>query len=562
MKIIPQTLSIQITSYEEIIPSFQKMIEEVHQFQSKKFITGQFYQDLLTAYSEGVANAIRHANQLDLAHQVHCDFIINSDALELRVFDNGNGFDIHSIAPPDFKSYAESGRGVFMMRQLMDEVDYQKLSSGENVLILKREFIGTDAASRDLDLLYEISSAIIETTDLESVYNIILDRAVKAFQVERASILMYDEKLKRLKVVASRGLNPNVKESTQIRPGEGISGYVFQHAKPCLIQDMRENQSGWSEKKNYKSRSFISAPMICSPMRLGQQSVGVINMTDRADGKSFSKRDLKLLTTISNQAAAYLHICNLVAQSKEAEGIKRELNIAEQIQRSYLPSKNPKFPGFKIDAWLQTAHQVGGDFYDFLVKDKSLYIAMADVSGHNIGAALTVANFRSQLRAFLQTQSDPAEILNQLNKSMFGDLILHDQFISMVLLKLNQGSSELVFANAGHQSPILIRDENLIEISDLNKTGTVIGSLENQTYENQTYKMDEGDTLFLYTDGVTDLTNPQGERFLKNNLEKFLLKNAFLNPDQFMKLFQSHLSDYQDGTEANDDMTALFIRVE
>lgn len=547
----PETISLKIKSSEEIIPKFKEALDQISQ---KAKLSSQLIQDLSLAFTEALANAIRHAEELKKRPSVDVRLKIKEDHIQIEVDDHGSGFNLSKVPLPQFKSYAESGRGIFMMRQLMDSVSYKRHKK-KNTLILKRSLMGADKTSKDLDLLYEISDAIVQSSSIESIYSIILDRLVDLFAVERASILIYDSKIKRLKVVASRGLGEGIKAKTEVKPGEGISGYVFRHAKACLIEDMDRNNSGWKKKKKYKSRSFISAPMIS----LGGQNVeslGVINLTDRLDGKSFTKKDLKLLTTIANQATAYLHTCHLMSQVREAEMLRKEMDLARQIQQNYLPLKPPSIPGLDIGGFLETAQSVGGDYYDFIIKKNKLYIVLADVSGHHFGSALTMANFRSQLKAFLMSESSVSKILSMLNRSLYDDLIRHDQFISMLLMSLDLKTKKMTFSSAGHRCPILI-DKKLEDLSDSKKISAVLGALQEEEFKENKVLLHRKQRVVLFTDGLPEASNESGKRFSIERVYDALSQSARLDSKTFLKDLKSKINRFQKKAPLTDDISVV-----
>lgn len=546
-----------IRGKEEILPSFRNIIDQAVRKLPKNFLPPILVSDLTTAFAEGAANALVHAGEIKKRGKIKCRLRFKSNAIVIEIFDHGAGFDLNRVKIPRFDKLETSGRGLFMIRQLVDEVNYKK-SRRENVLVMKRELVGLDSESRALDLLFEISNAVLTTSDVQAIYNIILDKALEVFHVERASILVFDQNIQRLKVVASRGMTQALRDAIQVKPGEGIAGYVFRHTKPCLIQDMRKNKSGWDEKKHYKSHSFISAPMILSPMRLGQKPIGVINMTDRLDGRPFTRRDLKLLTTIANQASSFLHTIQLLSQAKEAEMIKRELSIAREIQRSYLPKQAPQREGMELAGWCQTAQSVGGDYFDFIEKDdENFYTVIADVSGHNVAAALTMANFRSHLRTLLLREEDPGKILTSLNRILFDDLSRSDQFISMVLIRLTTRGENGTLANAGHRYPLVIRKR---EVTAIQGGGTVLGAYPEEKFESISFQLGVEDLLFCYTDGLTEMMNEKGNRFGMERLEGWLKKKSDGGTQKMLDGLKKELNYFTKGAPLSDDATVVAIR--
>lgn len=560
MKVVPISISFKVFNEVCVFDGFKQAIATLSKKQKTNFLTGQLYQDLLTVYTEGVANAIQHADEIQKNGFVHCRFKLTARNIEIKIEDHGPGYLPKKVPIPNFEDLHEGGRGVFMMNQLMDFVAYKRQKK-KNMLVLKKTLVGRDPSSRNLDLLYEISDAILETEDLESVCGIILDKALEIFGVERASILLYDREKRCLKVVASRGLHKELSSQIQVKPGEGVSGYVFQHSKPCLIEDIQKNKAGWQTQKQYKSRSFISVPMICSPLRVGQESMGVINLTDRPDGRPFTKKDLRLLTTIANQAAAYLHIFRLVNLTKETESLRREFEIARLIQQSTLPESPPAIGELELTGWLETAQSVGGDYYDFISLDeKNFYVLVCDVSGHNVGAAMMLVSLRSQLKALFLMEKDPGRLLTLLNNGLFDDLKRHDQFVSMILVRYLRGEKKMELAIAGHPFPMLIRDDQVEFLSANLKSDLVLGVQQNECYETFSFSLNSGDQLFFYTDGVFDTIDGKGNRFGMAALAQFFRQSVSKNPAEILEKLKKVLHQFRGDTPLVDDVTAVVLK--
>lgn len=552
------SIALEFYSREEIIPVFKEGMTQLARQAGIDLLSGQFYHDMQISFVEGVANAIVHANELEHFDSVHARLLVQDGSIQIEIDDHGPGYSLENVPMPNFELMSESGRGIFMIRQLMDDVEFVR-KENINTLVMRRHLIGQDPEARTLDLLYQISDAILSSTDIETIYNIILDKALEVFEVERASILVFDNEQKCLKVVASRGMNQELQSKVQIRPGEGVAGYVYQHAKPCLIEDMNANHSGWQAQNQYKSRSFISAPMICSPMRVGQQSIGVINLTDRSDGRPFTKKDLKLLTTIANQASAYVHIVKLLSQAKEAEFFRRELDIARKIQVSYLPPRSPVWQGFDIAGWCQMAQSVGGDYYDFLDADSCKYVIVADVSGHNIAAALTMASLRSQLKGLIHQLQDPGEILSRLNCLLYEELSKNDQFISMVLIQIDPKSKVLKMANAGHCDPCVLDKNGAVKMAGESLRGTVMGVFPSEVYQTSDVKMTKKSSMLIYTDGIVECKNSKGDFYGTKRLIKLMERQVGKKSEEYLKDLAAHFKRFTKDTVVMDDATAVVI---
>lgn len=536
---------------------FEREINRILSKAAPNYFTRQFIHDLQTAFIEGVANAIRHAQEIIKHGCLRCALRLLEDGLEMSIIDHGVGFDLEAVPLPRFEELAESGRGIFMMRQLVDELEYRK-GATENELVLRRYFVGQNKQTQNLDILYDISQAILEDSNIDTIYHLLLQKMVDVFEVEKASIMRFDETFQRLKVVASLGLSKELSESIELRPGEGIAGYVFQHTKPCLIEDMYRQRMGWQPKRYYRSQSFMSAPMVAYPLQKKQRTIGVINLTDRAGGRSFTKNDLKMLTTIANQASAFVQIYELLNEAREADLLKKELLLARRIQQNYLPIRPPKIEGLELHGWLTTAQSVGGDYYDFIdCGARGLYVVIADVSGHDIAAAITMANFRSQLKAVVYREEDPGVILTELNRLMFHDLVINEQFITLVLLRFIPGTYRVAMARAGHIAPIHISQGHVHEMDAELSNGSILGLIQQETFKATTEELKAGDKLILYTDGLVEIVNGAKKRFSSDKLLEFVRVHRDAPIKTILEELRKEIGVFIDNGPIIDDITAI-----
>jgi sigma-B regulation protein RsbU (phosphoserine phosphatase) len=544
----------KITAPNAITATFDAALEKIQKQKNNLHLSHQVLTDLKTAFVEGIANAIRHGKELAQKKTVCGRFILDQKNIGFEILDHGSGFNLNALAVPNFTKMSTSGRGVFMMRQLGDELKYTR-GKKENKLVFKRHLIGGKDDTVEIDLLYNISEAILSGAALEKVYQIILDQALDVFHVERASILIYDETLKRLRVVASRGLSQDMTEKIAVRSGDGVSGYVFQHGRPLLIEDITRNKRGLEKKQRYKSTSFISAPMICSPLRLDEKPLGVINLTDRKDGKKFTRKDLKLLSTIANQAMACVHIRELVDKVRKMEHVRQEMATLHRIQNSYLPAKAPHLNHWDIAGRCEMAQSVGGDYFDFFVNHGHLYVVIADVSGHDISSAMTMVNFRAQLKAFLSEAAAPNIILNKINATLYDDLQRSEQFISCILVKIHTQSGDFEIANAGHPPPLSLKGSPVATDS-----GLVLGIQKQEVYTTTHGKFDKGDGLLLFTDGVIEAKNEKNQNYGLEKLRRELISCELRSSAEIVEKILHSVITYRTHLNILDDAAMVAIQ--
>jgi len=411
-----------------------------------------------------------------------------------------------------------------------------------------------------LNSVYSLSHAISQATDLKQIYELILDEVVRLFGVDKASIMIYDLAIDGLKIVAARGLDASIQNRAFVRIGEGISGKVFKSNEPLLIEDIQASGMG-EGKDRYKTRSLMSAPVTCFPMKVGKETLGVINVTDKSDGSPFVEEDLRLLTTLSNQVASYLRIVQLSKEVAYTEHLRQQLEIARQIQYRLLPVNPPKLDGIEAAGRVITADRVGGDYYDFfLSRTKRPSFAIADVSGHSVGAALIMAAFRSAIRAQMDSEFTTSILVQRINQILYEDLFQAEQFISMAFLKYMKARQLIQFTNAGHPAPIIWRcGTNTFE--ELYTDDPLLGIEPFSIYHEKQVVVSKGDIVVLYTDGVTEAANTKGERFGKERLMHVLETVVKKTPAEIVDEIVEAAASFAEPATLRDDVTAVVLRI-
>lgn len=273
----------------------------------------------------------------------------------------------------------------------------------------------------------------------------------------------------------------------------------------------------------------------------------------------FTSGDLRLLTAVASQAAISLYNIQLIEEVKDAERVKREMEIAQQIQMGLLPGNPPAIPGIELAGRCLPATQVGGDYYDFfLSSDNKLGVVIADVSGHNVGAALMMAAVRSTLRSEVLTQRSPAMILKNTNFVLYDDLTHAELFMTMFYAEYEARSKIFCYSNGGHNHPILLRDRTC---SFLDTDGMLIGMLATVDFEEKSLSLQPNDFIIFYTDGVVEAVNEEGKMFKVDRLCRVIEANWQCNAQQLMNKIFEELDRYTENTFRSDDITVVVLKV-
>ena len=240
------------------------------------------------------------------------------------------------------------------------------------------------------------------------------------------------------------------------------------------------------------------------------------------------------------------------------ERLETDVQLARQIQQTFIPSNLPTHPNWQIAARWRTARQVGGDFYDLIkLPNNKLGIFIADVADKGMPAALFMAVTRTLVHAAVLETKSPAEALQRVN-----DLLLPDtqqgMFVTAVYGELDVENGTFTYVNAGHNPPYWVKTNG--EIEKLTRTAIALGVMENHAVQQKTISVGTGDTLFLYTDGLTEAFSPQSELFGEARLLDVMQSLNSKTPDETLLAIEECLNEFIETIPLGDDLTMLAIR--
>jgi serine phosphatase RsbU (regulator of sigma subunit) len=283
------------------------------------------------------------------------------------------------------------------------------------------------------------------------------------------------------------------------------------------------------------------------------------------ESKMFSAGDLKLVTAIAMQAAPAIEIAHLHQVELEKAVIERDLQTAYKVQSGLLPRNVPILDGWKLAAYWKPAREVGGDFYEFIpLPDGRLVIAIADVSDKGVPAALVMANTHSVLRAITANLGEselvtPGMLLTRVNNVLYDNTPMN-MFITCLLTILDVQTGQVWYANAGHNLPYKSTAEGIIE---LHATGVPLAIFPGVIYENHETSLGYGDSLLMYSDGLVEVHDLQGEMFGFSRLYQLLSNqngSALLKGDALIQYLLSSLGEFTGPDwEQEDDVTIVAL---
>lgn len=405
------------------------------------------------------------------------------------------------------------------------------------------------AAAR-LHTIYAVAEAISSILDMDELLREVARRLLAVFpKAERCFVLLRDAD-GQLVPRASRRRGKSDNEAVTV--SRTVLDEAITRRQAVLSHDAREDARFKSGKSvaNYGIRAVMAAPLMWR-----EETLGILYL-DSVGVAAFASDDLELLLGIARQSAAALGNARLHEELLKRQRLEQDLQLAERIQQSFLPRSLPTRQGYDFFARYEPAFEVGGDFYDVIqLPNQRLGIVIGDVSGKGVSAALFMARLSRDLRFFALTEQHPSQVLSLMNQAVL-DFGQDDMFITLVYAVLDPVQHDLQLASAGHM-PVLVRHSGG-EVSRLDDSGLPLGVLPGSTYETKSFRLDRGDTAFLYTDGVVEAMNSSQEMFGMDRLEQ-ALRSASTDPETLlMSVLDAVRRHVQDATQF-DDTTAFAL---
>ena len=252
-------------------------------------------------------------------------------------------------------------------------------------------------------------------------------------------------------------------------------------------------------------------------------------------------------------------VCLDHLSEEEKDRLEIELEMSAEVQQALLPQQAPDIPGLELAAFSRPFEYVGGDYFDFFrFRDGAHGLVIGDVVGHGISASLLMASLQASLQTLVQDHDNPADVIQRLNL-LFNHNIRINNFVTLFIARFDSQSHELTYSNAGHNPPLLLRakpEEGQLPVWLL-PNGAAIGLVEEVEYKTDTVALQPGDTLLLYTDGVSEATNTAGEEFGRERLADLVKRGSSQTAQEIIASVRRGLEDFSQGQVPGDDMTIL-----
>ncbi|MGB9081272.1 MAG: SpoIIE family protein phosphatase, partial [Desulfuromonadaceae bacterium] len=427
-----------------------------------------------------------------------------------------------------------------------------------------------DQNRESLFVRLKASEIINRTLDMQVIMNDLLRLLVKEFKLDIALIVTRNDD-GTFSILSIQGeLLPPITPPGWHLEHTPLLDLAYSDHKAHFINDLRLERSAPSLDLTV-AEGFISCAHI--PIyREGEPVIAVLSLFSKSIAGLFTQEFVELLASLAGQLAQAITIVQeieakqLERSQKEAALLKtaritRDMEIAQQIQKSFLPDSAPAIAGVDIAGRCISAAHVGGDYYDFFLRgNRTVDIVIADVSGHSVGAALIMSEVRTLLRAEANSTRSPHAILETLNVQLHDDLTRAELFITMFYAKYDAEAGILSYSNAGHNHPVLQSGDES-PLRELDTEGLILGVKKDVLFEERTARLFRGDILLFYTDGLTEACNSQGEMFEASGMYDHLKTCMHLSAEKIIDSFYDRIHAFTGSQNLQDDISLVVVKI-
>jgi phosphoserine phosphatase RsbU/P len=405
---------------------------------------------------------------------------------------------------------------------------------------------GSAVESAHFAALVRAGRELAGTGALDELFELVLDLSLSTVKASRGVVMTMDG-AGEMQVRAVRG--------EKLRISAAVRDLVTKEARSLLVRDvlLDQNLALQASIVMQDIRSILAVPL-----QTDERVIGLIYLDSPQRIREFTTADLNLITVIANIAAIRIEHARLIEREQARRLFEQDLERAAEIQRGLLPAAPPNLRGFDLAGYNMPCRTVGGDYYDFLpYPDGRMAVLIGDVAGKGLGAALVMSSLQARTQVIFSDPANLAAEVTRLNQSMARNCPANC-FVTFFIAVLDPGSDEVVYCNAGHNPPLVVHRTG--EVSTLPATGIPLGITGRAAYEQKSFSLREGESILLFSDGITEAVPPGcddefGEERLKSLIQKWQNAPARSLVHQLKTEVLAHACG-----PAADDMTLVAVR--
>ncbi len=407
----------------------------------------------------------------------------------------------------------------------------------------------------ELNLLYDLISDLSLLFDEKKISRLTLEKAMRVLNVGCGAIFLQEEESGDLSLIyyAKREGVQGFRKPERLKD---FAQKAMRHGKEFLIDDKQKLPKWFFE--NLENKDLWS--LLIVPIQAHDKIMGSMVLVGKIGDDTFQSGDIKLAEAISGYAGITINSNRLVEQMRIAEALQHEMKLARNIQQSLLPRSLPDTKYFEVAGVCEPAADVGGDYFSVnQLSDTVWEFVIADVSGHGIGAAMTMASLRSILRSESRLRNKIDEIVQNANLLLCQDTEETGMYATLFLARLDGETGVLTYSNAGHQVPLLWRQENQ-NFELLDQGGLPVGMFADEKYVQNQVTLKQGDTIVMFTDGVTEARSQNGELFGEQRLRSVTKEKTEKSADEILNNILQEVRKFQHSDLQRDDITVVVVK--
>jgi len=405
-----------------------------------------------------------------------------------------------------------------------------------------------------LEKALEVNRLVAGELKLGPLLRQIMEVTQSVMEAEAGSLFLVDGETGDLVFHVVLGETGNrLKELYRLPRGSGVAGWCAGHEQSVLLNDVYADprfNPEYDRKTGFKTRN-----MICVPLRSHGECIGVSQVINRTHGQ-FSQADLQLLEFLAQMAAVAIDNARTHERLMKQNILKRDLALARSLQRSFLPAALPQVPDYSAAFHIRPAFDIGGDFYDaFRLPDNRIAYLIGDVSGKGVAAALIMSRILRDLRFEVAQGGTAGDILTRFNAD-FSLTTGNGMFVTIILMILDARTGRVEIANAGHTRPVHLSQQR-IWLGD-GASGPPAGVVPDSRYDTRNFPMQAGETILLYTDGITEAMNEKGAMAGEAGMLAWL-QDAPHSARECITFLHDRVRRFAGEAQQSDDITLLAL---
>ena len=421
---------------------------------------------------------------------------------------------------------------------------------------LKKENLRLRRAVDELAILNDLSLAISGSLDSEKIMRSIIGKSIRAMEAEQGDITLIAEDEQNPAQTLVRSMVSS-SDRSPLHLNQNLLGWMQINKKPLMINEPEDDERFRNVKWDPSINSVLSAPLM-----VRSKLTGILTVYNKTSGSAgnFTESDQRLLSIIAAQSAQVVETARLYEEEEAYRFMRRELDLASEIQKKMLPAQAPQIDRFAVAGTNVTAREVGGDYFDYIRMDDHRWaLCLGDISGKGLPASLLMSNLQAILRGQVLHLLRPGEILKMANRQLFQSTG-SEKFATLFIAVLDTEANTLHYSSAGHEYPFIFKNNGNYE--RLSTGGLPLGIMNEQEYEEEIIDISVGDTLFIFSDGVTDSINPEEEMMGEHQLIELLIGELVKNsqPEDLIKSIVDACLTHSGKEKLFDDITAMALK--